>query len=111
MKGNDVFKVAVKAMETASLEAIEKARVTPDEISLFIAHQANLRIMDAVRRRLDLPPEKVFVNVDKYGNTSSASVPIALDEAVREGRVKKGDLILLAEFGAGYTWRAGVVRW
>ena len=111
MKGNDVFKVAVKAMETASLEAIEKAGVTPDEINLFIAHQANLRIMDAVRRRLDLPPEKVFVNVDKYGNTSSASVPIALDEAVREGRVKKGDLILFAVFGAGFTWGAGVVRW
>ncbi len=111
MKGNDVFKVAVKAMETASLEAIERAGVTPDEISLFIAHQANLRIMDAVRRRLDLPPEKVFVNVDKYGNTSSASVPIALDEAVREGRVKKGDLILFAVFGAGFTWGAGVVKW
>ncbi|HSE84558.1 MAG TPA: beta-ketoacyl-ACP synthase III [Thermodesulfobacteriota bacterium] len=111
MKGNDVFKVAVKAMETASLEAIKKAGITSDDISLFIAHQANLRIMDAVRRRLDLPPEKVFVNVDKYGNTSSASVPIALDEAVREGRVRKGDLILFAVFGAGFTWGAGVVRW
>ncbi|HEX3035474.1 MAG TPA: beta-ketoacyl-ACP synthase III [Thermodesulfobacteriota bacterium] len=111
MKGNDVFKVAVKAMETASIEAIKKAGVNPDEIDLFIAHQANLRIMDAVRRRLDLPPEKVFINVDRYGNTSSASVPIALDEAVREGRVKRGDLILFAVFGAGFTWGAGVVRW
>ena len=111
MKGNDIFKEAVKAMESAAIEAIRKADITPDEIDLFIPHQANLRIMEAVRRRLDIPPEKVFVNVDKYGNTSSASVPIALDEAVRSGRVQRGDLILFSVFGAGFTWASGIVRW
>lgn len=111
MKGNDVFKVAVKALEMTSLAAIRKASMTSDKIDLFIPHQANLRIMEAVRRRLDIPPEKVFVNVDRYGNTSSASVPIALDEAVKSGRVKRGDLILFSVFGAGYTWGSSVVRW
>ncbi len=111
MKGNDIFKEAVKAMESAAIEAIRKADITPDEIDLFIPHQANLRIMEAVRRRLDIPPEKVFVNVDKYGNTSSASVPIALDEAVRSGRIQRGDLVLFSVFGAGFTWASGVVRW
>jgi 3-oxoacyl-[acyl-carrier-protein] synthase-3 len=111
MKGNDIFKEAVKAMESAAIEAIRKANITPDEIDLFIPHQANLRIMEAVRRRLDIPPEKVFVNVDKYGNTSSASVPIALDEAVRGGRIKRGDLVLFSVFGAGFTWASGIVRW
>lgn len=111
MKGNDIFKEAVKAMESAAIEAIRKANITPDEIDLFIPHQANLRIMEAVRRRLDIPPEKVFVNVDKYGNTSSASVPIALDEAVRGGRIKRGALVLFSVFGAGFTWASGIVRW
>ncbi len=111
MKGNDIFKEAVKAMESAAIEAIRKANITPDEIDLFIPHQANLRIMEAVRRRLDIPPEKVFVNVDKYGNTSSASVPIALDEAVRSGKIQKGNLVLFSVFGAGFTWASGVVRW
>lgn len=111
MKGNDIFKEAVKAMESASIEAIRKADITPDDIDLFIPHQANLRIMEAVRRRLDIPPKKVFINVDRYGNTSSASVPIALDEAVRSGRVERGDLILFSVFGAGFTWASGVVRW
>lgn len=111
MKGNDIFKEAVKAMESAAIEAIRKANITPDEIDLFIPHQANLRIMEAVRRRLDIPPEKVFVNVDKYGNTSSASVPIALDEAVRSGKIQKGNLVLFSVFCAGFTWASGVVRW
>ncbi len=110
MKGNDIFKEAVKAMEQASIEAIRKADITADEIDLFIPHQANLRIMEAVRKRLDIPPEKVFINVDRYGNTSSASVPIALDEAIRSGRVKRDDLILFSVFGAGFTWASGVVR-
>jgi 3-oxoacyl-[acyl-carrier-protein] synthase III len=111
MKGNDIFKEAVKAMESAATQAIRKADITPDEIDLFIPHQANLRIMEAVRKRLDIAPEKVFINVDRYGNTSSASVPIALDEAVRSGRVQGGDLILFSVFGAGFTWASGVVRW
>lgn len=111
MKGKEVFKEAVKALESSSLEAIRRADITPEEIDLFIPHQANYRILDAVRKRVGLPEEKVFSNLDRYGNTSSASVPLALDEAVRSGRVKEGDTILISVFGAGFTWGAAVVRW
>lgn len=110
MKGNDVFKVAVKSLETASIEAIEKADLTPNEIDLFIPHQANYRIIDAVRKRVDLPEEKVFCNLEKYGNTSSASVPLALDEAIEKGIAKEGDTILSAVFGGGFTWGASVFK-
>jgi 3-oxoacyl-[acyl-carrier-protein] synthase-3 len=109
MKGNEVFKEAVKALESSSLEAIKRADITPEEIDLFIPHQANIRILEAVKR-VGLP-KKVFSNLDRYGNTSSASVPIALDEAVRSGRVKEGDTILISVFGAGFTWGAAVIRW
>jgi len=111
MEGRDVFKEAVKALESSSLEAIKSADLTPEEIDLFIPHQANYRILEAVRKRIGLPEEKVFSNLEKYGNTSSASVPIALDEAVRSGRVKEGDTLLFSVFGAGFTWGASVVRW
>jgi 3-oxoacyl-[acyl-carrier-protein] synthase-3 len=111
MKGNEVFKEAVKALESSSLEAIKRADITPEEIDLFIPHQANIRILEAVRKRVGLPEEKVFSNLDRYGNTSSASVPIALDEAVRSGRVREGDTILISVFGAGFTWGAAVIRW
>ena len=111
MEGREVFKEAVKAIQASSLEAIEKADLTPDQIDLFIPHQANYRILEAVRKRIGLPEEKVFSNLDKYGNTSSASVPIALDEAVKSGRLKEGDIVLFSVFGAGFTWGAAVVRW
>ena len=111
MAGQEVFKEAVKAIESSSLEAIRLADLTPDDIDLFIPHQANYRILEAVRKRLGLPEEKVFSNLDRYGNTSSASVPIALDEAVRSGRVKKDDKILISVFGAGFTWGAAVINW
>ena len=111
MAGQEVFKEAVKAIESSSLEAIRLADLTPDDIDLFIPHQANYRILEAVRKRIGLPSEKVFSNLDRYGNTSSASVPIALDEAVRSGRVKKDDKILISVFGAGFTWGAAVVNW
>ncbi len=111
MKGNDVFKEGVKGLEFASLEAIRKADITTEQVDLFIPHQANYRIMDAVRKRLNLSPEKLFVNVDKYGNTSSASVPIALDEAVRSGRVHEDDLILFAVIGSGFTFASAVIKW
>lgn len=111
MEGKEVFKEAVKAIQASSLQAIEKADLTPDQIDLFIPHQANYRILEAVRKRIGLPEEKVFSNLDKYGNTSSASVPIALDEAVKSGRLKKGDIALFSVFGAGFTWGAAVVRW
>ncbi len=110
MEGNDVFKVAVKSMESATADAIAKANVSPEDIDLFVPHQANHRILEAVRKRLNFPEEKVFANLDKYGNTSGASIPLALDEAVRQGRVKEGNLVLFAAFGAGFTWGASVVR-
>ena len=110
MKGNDVFKVAVKNMESATMDALSKANISPEDIDLFVPHQANYRILEAVRKRLNFPEEKVFANLDKYGNTSGASIPLALDEAVRQGRVKEGNLVLFAAFGAGFTWGASVVR-
>lgn len=110
MKGNDVFRVAVKSMESATVDAVEKAGLRPDDIDLFVPHQANHRIVEAVRKRLDFPEEKVFLNLDRYGNTSAASVPLALDEAVRSERVRRGDTVLFAAFGAGFAWGASVVR-
>ncbi len=111
MQGKEVFKEAVKALQSSSLKAIEQAGITPDQIDLLIPHQANYRIIEVVRKRLELPEEKVFSNLDRYGNTSSASVPIALDEAVKSGRLKKGDIVVFSAFGAGFTWGASVVRW
>ncbi len=110
MKGNDVFKVAVKSMESVTVDAITKANVSPEDIDLFVPHQANYRILEAVRKRLGFPEEKVFANLDKYGNTSGASIPLALDEAVQQGSVGEGSLVLFAAFGAGFTWGASVIR-
>jgi len=111
MKGNETFKVAVRTLEEAVYETLKAAHVQPSDISMLIPHQANLRIIQAVAQRLGLPMEKVVLNVDRYGNTSAASIPIALDEAVRQGRVKDGDLILFEAFGAGLTWASALVRW
>ncbi len=111
MSGNDVFKHAVRAMESVACEALEAAGVKPEELDLLVPHQANYRIIDATARRLGLPMEKVFVNLDRYGNTSSASIPLALDEAKRHGRIKPGDLVEMVTFGGGFTWAASVVRW
>lgn len=111
MRGNELFKVAVRSLEEVSRRVLEKAGVTTDQIDLFIPHQANQRITDAVRERLDVPEEKVYSNIARVGNTSSASIPICLDECVRSGRVKKGDLILMAAFGAGVTWGGVLLRW
>jgi 3-oxoacyl-[acyl-carrier-protein] synthase-3 len=111
MSGNDVFKYAVRAMESVACEALELAGLKPEELDLLIPHQANYRIIDATARRLGLSMDKVFVNLDRYGNTSSASIPLALDEAKRSGRLKPGDLVELVTFGGGFTWAAAVVRW
>ena len=111
MNGREVFKHAVKIMGEKSFEVIERYGITPDEISLLIPHQANTRIIESVAKRLKLPMEKVFVNIEKYGNTSSASIPIALDEALKAGKIKKGDYILFVAFGAGLTWGATLVKW
>ena len=111
MKGNEVFKNAVRAMESVARDALEKAGVGAEELALLIPHQANLRIIEATAKRLGIGMDRVFVNVHKYGNTSAASIPLALDEARKEGRVKDGDLIGLVAFGAGFTWGAAVLRW
>lgn len=111
MDGNKVFKVAVKSLEEAALKALEQNGFTGKDISLLVSHQANFRIIDAIAKRLNLPPEKVFLNIERYGNTSSASIPIALDEANRQHRIRKNDLVLLDAFGAGLTWGAALIRW
>ncbi|MBI2985879.1 MAG: ketoacyl-ACP synthase III [Deltaproteobacteria bacterium] len=110
MNGKEVFKVAVRSMEEISREALREAEVSVDEVSLVIPHQANLRIITALAERLKVPMSKVMVNLDRYGNTSAASVPVALDEARREGRIRRGDIVLLNAFGAGFAWGAAVVR-
>jgi len=110
MNGKEVFKVAVRSMEEISREALDEAEVKVDEVSLVIPHQANLRIITALAGRLKVPMSKVMVNVDRYGNTSAASVPVALDEARREGRIRRGDIVLLNAFGAGFAWGAAVIR-
>jgi 3-oxoacyl-[acyl-carrier-protein] synthase-3 len=110
MNGKEVFKVAVRSMEEISRQALKEAGVTIDQVALVIPHQANRRIIEALADRLDVPLEKVMINLDKYGNTSAASVPVALDEARRTGRIKAGDVVLLNAFGAGFAWGAAVVR-
>jgi len=111
MEGKETFKHAVQAMQTAAGEALRRCEVDISQIKCVIPHQANRRIIDAVGERLGARPEQIFVNLDKYGNTSAASVAIALDEAVSSGRIQRGDLILLVVFGAGLTWGAAVIEW
>ena len=111
MKGNETFKMAVRSMEEASREVLERAGLKTSDIDLFIAHQANRRIIDAVGTRLGLTESQVYVNIDRIGNTSAASIPIALDEAVRKGLLKDGDDVLFAAFGTGLTWGAALCKW
>ena len=111
MNGREVFKFAVRVMETATIEAIERAGLQADDISLFVPHQANLRIMDAAREKLGLDRERVVVTVDEYGNTSTSSIPLAIVRALDEGRIKDGDNLLLVSFGAGLTWASAVLTW
>ncbi len=111
MQGNDVFKLAVRAMEEVALEALSANNLATTDIDLFIPHQANRRIIDAIGKRLGLDEKQLFINLERYGNTSSASIPIALDEARQSGRIKEGDLILLDAFGGGMTWGATLIRW
>jgi 3-oxoacyl-[acyl-carrier-protein] synthase III len=111
MEGKETFKNAVQAMETAAEEALRRCEIDISRIKCIIPHQANRRIIDAVADRIGAKPEQLFVNLHKYGNTSAASVAIALDEAVASGRVQRGDLILMIVFGAGLTWGAAVVEW
>lgn len=111
MEGRETFKHAVTRMSQACDEALSLAGLTKEDVSLVIPHQANARIITAIADRLGLPHEKAFINVDKYGNTSAATIPVALDEAHRAGRIKKGDVLLLVAFGGGFTWASTVVQW
>jgi 3-oxoacyl-[acyl-carrier-protein] synthase-3 len=111
MAGREVFKAAVLAMSEACDEALRRAGVTADEVDLLIPHQANVRIIEATAKHAGMPMDKVMVNVDRYGNTSSASIPLALAQAEREGRLKPGAIVALSAFGAGFVWGSGVVSW
>jgi 3-oxoacyl-[acyl-carrier-protein] synthase-3 len=111
MKGNETYKVAIKTLEDVARETMAANGMSITDVDLYVPHQANVRIIRAVAERLRLPMEKVFLNLDRYGNTSAASIPLALDEAVQAGRVKKGDIVLLGAFGGGLTWASALIRW
>jgi 3-oxoacyl-[acyl-carrier-protein] synthase-3 len=111
MQGNEVFKVAVKMLAEVAQEAVEANGMTVDDIDLLIPHQANIRILEATAKRMKLPSEKVYINVDRFGNTSAATIPLALDEANRAGKLKENDLLVLNAFGGGFTWAATCLRW
>ena len=110
MQGNDVYKVAVKTLTNDVIEILKNNNISASQIDHFIPHQANMRIIEAVRAKLDFPLEKTILTVAKYGNTSAASIPMAINDAYEEGRIKKGDLMLLDAFGGGFTWASGLVR-
>lgn len=111
MAGREVFKSAVRSMAEASDQALARAGLTGEDVDILVPHQANIRIIEATARYSGIPMEKVYVNVDRYGNMSSATIPVALDEAIEEGRIKPGSNILMAAFGAGFTWASSVFRW
>jgi 3-oxoacyl-[acyl-carrier-protein] synthase-3 len=111
MDGKEVFKFAVQTMGKAALAALEKAGLTIADVSLFIPHQANIRIIEAAAKRMGLPRERVFVNLENYGNTSCGSIPLALSEARDQGRLTRGDVVVLVGFGGGLSWGALALRW
>jgi 3-oxoacyl-[acyl-carrier-protein] synthase-3 len=111
MKGSEVFRVAVRMFVECAERILTRNGFTADDVRLFIPHQANLRIIEAAVKRVGLPMERVFINVERYGNTGAASVYVALEEAVVTGRVQRGDLVLLAAFGGGFAWGAALLRW
>jgi 3-oxoacyl-[acyl-carrier-protein] synthase-3 len=111
MKGPELFKLAVRSMADVTLKVAERAGVCLDEVALIVPHQANIRILNAVADRLGVPQDKVFTNIDRYGNTSAASVPIALDEAIETNRIHDNDLVMLNACGGGLTWGANLLRW
>ena len=111
MKGNETFKVAVRTLEKLVIDTLNVNNIQPSDLAMLIPHQANLRIIAATAKRLNLSMDRVAVNLDKYGNTSSASIPMVLDEVVRAGRIEKGDYILLEAFGSGLTWGSALIKW
>ncbi|NQY32856.1 MAG: ketoacyl-ACP synthase III [Coraliomargarita sp.] len=111
MNGKEIFKLAVRVMGAASTEILEQHGVDSEDLTLVIPHQANMRIIESIKKRLGIPEEKFHNNLERFGNTSAASIPLALDEAYREGRIKSGDLVLLVAFGAGLTWGSTLIKW
>ncbi|RMG04980.1 MAG: ketoacyl-ACP synthase III [Nitrospirae bacterium] len=111
MRGNETFKIAVRTLEQLVVDMLDEAGITPDELSLLVPHQANQRIIQATAKRLGIGMDRVMLNLDRYGNTSAASIPIALDEAVRRERIKPGDYVLLEAFGGGLTWASALIKW
>ena len=111
MNGKEVYKFATREVPTAIQEVLEAADMTIDQVDWLLLHQANIRIMEVVASRLGIPMDKVITNLARYGNTSAASIPLALNEAVRSGQVKKGDVIACAGFGAGLSWGAALIKW
>jgi 3-oxoacyl-[acyl-carrier-protein] synthase-3 len=111
MEGSNVFRFATRVIPGSIIEALEQANLTSADLALVIPHQANIRIIDHAREKLDLPPERVFTNVDRYGNTSAASIPVALCEALEEGRIADGDIVAMCAFGAGLAWAAAIWEW
>ncbi|MDA8338826.1 MAG: 3-oxoacyl-ACP synthase, partial [Nitrospiraceae bacterium] len=111
MKGNETFKVAVRTLESLVVDTLKANNLKPSQLAALIPHQANLRIIQATANRLGLSMDKVVMNLDRYGNTSAASIPIALDEAIRIGRIREGDYIMLEAFGGGLTWASALIKW
>ena len=111
MQGREVFRRAVRAVVESATVTLERAGLGVDDVAWFVPHQANVRIIEAAAQRLGIPPERTLVNIERYGNTSSASIPLALFEAVDDGRVRDGDLLLLSGFGAGMTWASALMQW
>ena len=110
MVGKEVFKNAVRSMGDAARKALEQSGLTLNDVACVVPHQANIRIVEAIRERLEVGPDKFYVNLDRFGNMSAASIPVALDEAIRVGRIKRGDVVVMVAFGGGFTWGASVVR-
>lgn len=111
MNGREVFKFAVRQMPESSVNVVKKIGLKEEDVDFLVPHQANIRIMEAARERLGIPPEKMATTIRKYGNTSSASIPVALSEEVKAGKIKNGDLVVLVGFGGGLTWGAVALRW
>jgi len=111
MNGQEVYKFATREVPRVLSEALESAEMTVDDVDWLLLHQANIRIMETVAKRLGIPMDKVITNLNEYGNTSAASIPLAFDEAVRSGKVKKGDVVACAGFGAGLSWGAAIFKW
>jgi 3-oxoacyl-[acyl-carrier-protein] synthase-3 len=110
IRGREVYQQAVRRIVETINECLEKCKITLDDVQMVVSHQMNARIIESAAKRLEIPPEKIFINIQEYGNTSAASVPIAFDEAIRAGKIKRGDLVILVAFGAGLTWGANVIR-